>query len=120
MSGYPVQYEITHVRAGDDWRRTLVFKQNGEPYRLDDEGWVDWLGTWRSAAGPDISIPVTIDASEANDGILTVSLTGAQVASMTRSGWWSLQSRNPTKGIEFGRTWLIQPMAWHPDWDETP
>lgn len=82
--------------AGDDFTVTLRFAEAGAP--VDLSVWTDWAADWQ---GTGERVSFTVDTDRATEGLITLSLSGAQTRVMIGHGVWDLQAKNG----DITRTW---------------
>lgn len=83
----PGTHDITLYR-GDTFAIQLAFTQGGIPLELPGTGWLAQVRS-PNGSGP-VTGTLTVDASNAGDGIILVTATAAEVA-VLRAGAWDLQ-----------------------------
>ena len=97
--GAPGIVPTEQVYAGDTWTRVFTFTQNGAAVNLVSAGWTGWRAQWRPAAGAAASLTITVDASNAATGGLTLSLSSSQTEQMGGDGVWDLEGTNGASTI---------------------
>jgi hypothetical protein len=107
-----------NVYAGDAWSQSFEFGEYTDP---DDEGtWVaedltsfgSWSSQWRPAADADDAdaISLTVDASDAANGVIVVAASSAQTRAMGVSGVFDIQAATPEV-----RTFIRAKTKWRLD-----
>ena len=117
----PASIPAEEIYAGDTWSRSFEIRRRdatdpavSAPVDLVADGWGGWIAQWRSRAdSSEEPIELGVDASQAADGVMTLSATAAQTRAMRQSGVWDLQA---SRGSEV-RTWLAGSFTW--GWDVT-
>jgi hypothetical protein len=95
---------VVTVYGGDTvhWP-SYTFTDSSENVRnLDIEGWTNWTAQWRASVTAHDALSLTVDASEASEGIIRLLASSDVTEAMNASGVWDLQSEN--NGIV--RTWI--------------
>ena len=90
-----------NVYAGDAWSQSFEFGEYTDP---DDEGsWVaedlsalgSWSAQWRVSADAEDSITLTVDATDAENGVIVVGASSTQTRDMGASGVFDIQAATP-------------------------
>lgn len=93
-----------NVYAGDAWSQSFEFGEYTDP---DDEGtWVaedlsglsSWSSQWRptAEAADSAAISLTVDATDAENGVIVVAASAAQTRAMGVSGVFDIQAALPS------------------------
>lgn len=112
MSEFPIKIPAIKIYRGDSFSQTYIFKnkETNQPKNLVTEGWTNWVAQWRPELDSEILVSFSVDASLANSGQITVSLSATQTSDMKR-GFWDLQAtQNSTI-----RTWLAGKVEFEKD-----
>ena len=103
---FPPRVPTFELYAGDDFSQTLRFTENGSPKNLS--AWTDWKAQWRAG---DVIQNFDVDDSQAGDGLIALSLDGAQTREMEPAGVWDVQAN--LDGIV--KTWAAGSTIWRID-----
>ena len=78
------------IYRGDDIGFKITLQQSGSPIDAPTSGWSAQI---RARANPDSPVLATfaIDASEAADGVLRLSLTGSETLALPKKAQWDIQ-----------------------------
>lgn len=86
-----------HIQQGAPYVHVLTVLQNDVPVPLSQG---EWLAQIRVVPGGRIVATFTVDASQADQGIIVLSLTEEETAAMSQGGWWDL------KDLTTGFVWV--------------
>lgn len=86
----PVYGTKLDVYAGDTWSQAFVFKVGDDPEDLS--AWTDWESEWRPVDTSTTEIALTVDASDAVNGVIVVSATPEQSRAMGANGVFDIQA----------------------------
>lgn len=103
MSNLPIKVPTLKLYRGDSFFQSFVFKNasTGVVRDLVSEGWSDWTAQWRPNIDSNNYVNFTVDALQANVGLISIELTPEQTTAL-RNGVWDLQAIQ--NGIV--KTWL--------------
>lgn len=104
----PVHKTALEVYAGDAWSQAFVFKTGDTPDDLT--AWTGWACQWRKAARSATAIDLTVDASDAANGVIVVSATGEQTREMGAGGVFdveAVQDSTPRTFIRGSTSWVL-------------
>jgi hypothetical protein len=112
MSEFPIKIPAIKIYRGDSFSQTYVFKNSvtNTPKNLVQEGWTDWKAQWKPEIDSDIIVDFTINATNAANGAISISLT-AQQTMILRRGVWDLQAKQNS----IVRTWLLGKVEFEKD-----
>lgn len=108
-----VDVPTVEIYSGDTvtWP-TYTFKTDAGVVRdLVAEGWDDWHAQWRTTVDSGTAIELTLDVSDAANGIIGISATATESAAMGGNGVWDLQA---TQG-DVVKTWVRGKTKWIKD-----
>jgi hypothetical protein len=86
------------IYAGDTFAQQFIFLDatTGEPIDLDEAGWDNWEAQYRESRYDRDHVAFSVDASAADEGAITISLTAEETATIHERGVWDLQATNGT------------------------
>lgn len=79
------------VRRGDDFVRTLVFRDKRTRGPIDMSTITNWKAQWRGVPEDTFVIDFNVDTTWAAEGVVVVSLTSSQTAMIGRKGVWDIE-----------------------------
>lgn len=105
-----------NVYAGDAWSQSFEFGEYTDP--ADEDTWVaedlssfgSWSAQWRVTADAETSISLTVDATDAANGVVVVAASSAQTREMGASGVFDIQAGTPSV-----RTFIRAKTKWRLD-----
>lgn len=62
---------------------------------VDLSAWTGWIAQWRAKPKATDAIDLTVDATDAADGLLTVLFTAAATAAFRPTGVWDIEGLTP-------------------------
>lgn len=84
------------------WPTYTFTDGQGHPRNLVTEGWGSWEAQWRPRAESSSSVHLSVDASNAANGVIKISCSAVDTGSMLTGGIWDLQATNGSTV----KTWL--------------
>jgi len=93
---WPTTVPIIQVYAGDTYEQEYVFKNatTGDPIDLDAEGWDNWAAQYRHERYDVSSYSFDVDATQADEGVIIVSMDKETTKKLETNGVWDLQATN--------------------------
>lgn len=92
---YPVAVPDVLIYAGDTYEQTYTFKDTaGDPIDLDAEGWHTWKAQVRPSRDSLDYVDFHVDHSDADQGVIVVSMTAANTSTLSGSGVWDLRAKH--------------------------
>ena len=93
---FPTTVPIIQIYAGDTYTQEYVFKDanTGDPIDLDAEGWGNWAAQYRHVRADVNSYDFDVDASDAENGVIIVSMEKETTRLLETNGVWDLQATN--------------------------
>lgn len=108
---YPPKVPDVLIYAGDHTIfPSYTIKEDGVAVDLSE--YVNWQAQWRKSVDSSSSVPLTVDKSQLENGIFTVSATAAQTAAMGGGGVWDIQADSPDGHT---RTFMYGATKWRKD-----
>jgi len=90
---FPATSPVVQIYAGDTYTQTYLFKDSaGDPIDLVDEGWEDWKAQYRTSRPAITAYDFTVNDTDADQGILVVSMSKEDTAKLVYEGVWDLQA----------------------------
>lgn len=85
------------VYAGDAWSQAFRMTIQPDPEVDETEpedlsAYTSWAAQWRSTVDAETATTLTVDSSDAVNGVIVVRATGDQVRAMGRSGVFDIQA----------------------------
>lgn len=77
------------IYAGDDYSHTIT-AVDGDAVAVDLSDRT-WTAQWREYAAASTAVDFSVDTTNAATGVLVLSMTAAQTATLSRAGTWDLQ-----------------------------
>lgn len=93
---FPATVPALQIYAGDTYTQEYVFKDatTNDPIDLDAEGWTDWAAQYRHIRDDVQAYSFTVDASQADIGVIVVNMDKDTTKKLETAGVWDLQAVN--------------------------
>jgi hypothetical protein len=100
---FPATSPVVQIYAGDTYTQRYIFKDSaGDPIDLVAEGWDEWKAQYRATRPAVDFYDFTVDDTDADEGVIVVSMSKETTKKLTHNGVWDLQA---SKGAEL-KTWV--------------
>lgn len=114
----PAQLPPITIKAGDAWDgfrfRVKDDQDPAQPIDLPAAGWTDWRCQFRPSPGSGQFVELTVDDSDAANGWIGVSATGAMTQQMGGDGGFDVQC---LRGDGEPKTWVeCKQVTWWQDY----
>jgi hypothetical protein len=109
----PADVPTVKVYAGDTnlWPVYVIKDLDNNPRNLVAEGWTDWQAQWRVDDTDTNALPLVVDVSRTDEGMLMIYATPEVSRAMGSNGIWDIQAVND----EQVKTWLRGKTKWVED-----
>lgn len=92
---FPVTVPDIQIYAGDTYTQSYTFKDSaGDPIDLDAAGWHSWKAQYRDERYSTEYYEFQVDHSDAENGVIVVSMTADITSKLIENGYWDLHAKH--------------------------